>query len=60
MTLTEGKNREIKIILEHLGLRVTRLIRTGYGPFELGPLPPNEAEEVPLRRLSGLIPGYFP
>ncbi len=59
MTLTEGKNREIKILLEHLGLRVTRLIRTGYGPFELGPLPPNEAEEVPLRRLTGLIPGYF-
>ena len=60
MTLTEGKNREIKILLEHLGLRVTRLIRTGYGPFELGPLPPNEAEEVPLRLLTGLIPGYFP
>jgi 23S rRNA pseudouridine2605 synthase len=59
MTLTEGKNREIKILLEHLDLRVTRLIRTGYGPFELGPLPPNEAEEVPLRRLTGLIPGYF-
>ena len=59
MTLTEGKNREIKILLEHLGLRVTRLIRTGYGPFELGPLPPNEAEEVQLRRLTGLISGYF-
>ena len=37
--LREGKNREIKKILEHLGLAVNRLIRISFGPFELGDLP---------------------
>jgi 23S rRNA pseudouridine2605 synthase len=59
MTLNEGKNREIKILLAHLGLRVTRLIRTSYGPFELGTLPPGEAEEVTARRVAALLPGYL-
>ncbi|HZM08360.1 MAG TPA: pseudouridine synthase, partial [Methylocella sp.] len=36
MTLREGKNREIKRVLEHLGLLVNRLIRLSYGPFQLG------------------------
>src|SRR5216684_5556788 len=36
MTLREGKNREIKKLLERLGVQVTRLIRTAYGPFQLG------------------------
>ncbi|MGH7001065.1 MAG: pseudouridine synthase, partial [Stellaceae bacterium] len=59
MTLNEGKNREIKTILEHFGLQVARLIRTGYGPFELGPLPPNEVEETLRTQLVKLLPGYF-
>jgi 23S rRNA pseudouridine2605 synthase len=59
MTLSEGKNREIKRILEQMDLRVTRLIRTGYGPFELGKLEPGAAAEVPARLLKALIPGYF-
>lgn len=54
MTLREGKNREIKKLLEHLGLRVTRLIRTGYGPFQLGHLPRGAVEEVPSAILAGL------
>ncbi|NWK98648.1 pseudouridine synthase [Sphingobium lactosutens] len=46
MTLTEGKNREVRRVLEHLDLKVNRLIRTSYGPFILGELPVGAVEEV--------------
>ena len=46
MTLTEGKNREVRRVLEHLGLEVSRLIRTAYGPFHLGELPRGAAVEI--------------
>ncbi len=47
MALREGKNREIKRVLGHLGLRVNRLIRLSYGPFQLGGLGEGEIKEVP-------------
>ncbi len=44
--LREGKSREIKKVMEHLGLAVNRLIRVSFGPFQLGELPDGEVREV--------------
>lgn len=46
LTLTEGRNREVRRVLEHLGLKVSRLLRTAYGPFMLADLPRGAVEEV--------------
>lgn len=58
--LKEGKNREVRKALEHLGLKVNRLIRTQYGPFELDDLRPGAVEEIPpnllLSTLSEKVP----
>ncbi len=52
MGLREGKNREIKRVLEHLGLSVNRLIRLSFGPFQLGDLAEGAVEEVKTRVLQ--------
>ncbi|SFK06774.1 pseudouridine synthase [Celeribacter neptunius] len=49
--LREGKNREIRRAMEHVGLTVNRLIRLSYGPFRLGTLQPGQVEEVRARVL---------
>ncbi len=56
MTLHEGKNREIRKIVDHLGARVNRLARVSYGPFKLGSLEIAEAEEIPAADFQHLLP----
>lgn len=54
LTLTEGKNREVRRVLEHLGLQVSRLLRVGYGPFNLGDLPRGAVAEIPQVQVEKL------
>src|SRR5499425_3859426 len=49
--IREGKNREVRNVLGHLGLKVARLIRVSFGPFQLGELPAGGIEEVRTRHL---------
>jgi 23S rRNA pseudouridine2605 synthase len=49
VSLKEGRNREVKRLMESLGLKVARLIRVQFGPFHLGQLKPGEVEEIPAR-----------
>ncbi len=58
MTLTEGKNREVRRVLEYLGLKVNRLIRTRYGPFDLADSAPGALVEIKrgdLDRFLGML-----
>jgi 23S rRNA pseudouridine2605 synthase len=55
LTLTEGKNREVRRVLEHLGLKVSRLIRVGYGPFALDALPKGAAVEIGKNELERFL-----
>jgi 23S rRNA pseudouridine2605 synthase len=59
VALREGKNREIKRVMEHLGLEVARLIRLSFGPFALERLARGEVAEVPRRVLRQQLPEPF-
>jgi 23S rRNA pseudouridine2605 synthase len=56
VSLHEGKNREIRRVMEAINLRVTRLIRIAYGPFQLGRLEPGAVEEVNPKVLRDQMP----
>jgi 23S rRNA pseudouridine2605 synthase len=56
--LKEGKNREVRKLCAHLGLDVTRLIRIGYGPFQLGDMAPGATAAVPPKLLKDQLGGH--
>lgn len=59
VSIREGKNREVRKIMDHLGMQVTRLIRVSFGPFPLGKLPRGGIEEVPRRVLRDSLGKFF-
>ena len=59
VTLTEGKNREIRKVMKSVGLEVSRLIRLSYGPFQLGNLKKGEVKEVPAKVLREQLGAKF-
>ena len=60
IALTEGKNREVRRVLDHLGLQVSRLIRIAYGPFQLGKLEPGGLREVPAKVVAEQVAAEAP
>ncbi|MGQ0664896.1 MAG: pseudouridine synthase [Pseudomonadota bacterium] len=59
IALREGRNREVRRVLAHLGLTVNRLIRVAYGPFQLGGLPRGAVDEVPPKVIRDQLGGSF-
>lgn len=59
VAIREGKNREVRKLMEHLGLTVNRLIRTHYGPFTLGSVPLGGISQVNSKQLREVMPDFF-
>ncbi len=59
ITLQEGKNREVRNVLEAINLQVNRLIRVSYGPFHLGKLPKKAIMEVKTSMMKSQLDGFF-
>ena len=59
VTLTEGKNREIRKVMKYFGLEVSRLIRLSYGPFQLGAMKKGEVKEIPQKVLREQLGSSF-
>ncbi|MDR1494994.1 MAG: rRNA pseudouridine synthase [Rickettsiales bacterium] len=57
ISLREGKNREVRNIMEHFGLRVTRLIRTSFGPFHIGAMSSGDLKSVARKAMEGALGG---
>jgi 23S rRNA pseudouridine2605 synthase len=55
----EGKNREVRRVMESLGYKVNRLIRISFGPFQLGNMEEGDVEEIPPKILREQIAAYF-
>ena len=60
VAITEGKNREVRRVMESIGLKVNRLIRLAYGPFALAQLPAGAVEEVGPRVIRELLSDFIP
>lgn len=58
--LKEGKNREVRKVLDHVGLTVNRLMRVAYGPFQLGALKRGEVSEIKLSALRDQLGKLYP
>ncbi len=60
ISIREGKNREVRKVMEHIGLSVNRLIRIAYGPFQLGNLPSGEIDEIRPRAMKEQLGKLLP
>jgi len=60
ISIREGKNREVRKVMEHIGLTVNRLIRIAYGPFQLGNLPSGEVDEIRPRAMKEQLGNLLP